>query len=244
MEHRRLADAMGQCRRRGDLRQRAACRPVDVAAPRKSSGLAATLPAAGQERLERLRGFGASFGRTLTCACSRVVLGDGKPAVLIAAAEPVGPQLPLGERSVACSPIAKNRSQVSPPTANSFMPTPRRRRVCAERPCCRRSASRHSPQPCSKPAVRAVRRTSATRLSRSKPRVSAKMLPACCCSQYRSRLSETPVGESARQEMAAIRHDRTARDAVRRGGCDRGAGHACRGRCAGGGAGFRFERDS
>ena len=60
--------------------------------------LAATLPAAGQERLERLRGFGASFGRTLTCACSRVVLDDGKPAVLIAAAEPVGPQLPLGER--------------------------------------------------------------------------------------------------------------------------------------------------
>jgi PAS domain S-box-containing protein len=60
--------------------------------------LGATLPAAGQDRLERLRGFGASFGRTLTCACSRVVLNDGKPAVLIAAAEPVGPQLPLGER--------------------------------------------------------------------------------------------------------------------------------------------------
>jgi PAS domain S-box-containing protein len=60
--------------------------------------LAATLSAAGQERLERLRGFGASFGRTLTCACSRIVLDDGKPAVLIAAAEPAGPQLPLGER--------------------------------------------------------------------------------------------------------------------------------------------------
>ena len=42
--------------------------------------LAATLPAAAQERLERLRGFGAGFGRALTCACSRIVI-DGKAAV-------------------------------------------------------------------------------------------------------------------------------------------------------------------
>ncbi len=59
--------------------------------------LAATLPAAAQERLERLRGFGADFGRALTCACSRIVV-DGKAAVLIAAAEPAGPALPLAER--------------------------------------------------------------------------------------------------------------------------------------------------
>lgn len=45
---------------------------------RQIVGLAATLPATGQERLERLRGFGASFGRPLTCACWRTVLADGK----------------------------------------------------------------------------------------------------------------------------------------------------------------------
>ena len=60
--------------------------------------LAEALPTAGQERLERLRGFGASFGRTLTCACSRIVLADGKAGVLIAATEPAGPKLTLGER--------------------------------------------------------------------------------------------------------------------------------------------------
>jgi PAS domain S-box-containing protein len=60
--------------------------------------LAGALPTAGQERLERLRGFGASFGRTLTCACSRIVLADGKAGVLIAATEPAGPKLTLGER--------------------------------------------------------------------------------------------------------------------------------------------------
>src|ERR1700761_7799122 len=60
--------------------------------------LAATLPAAAQERLERLRGFGASFGRALTCICARVVLDDGKAAVLVAAAEPAGPHLSMRER--------------------------------------------------------------------------------------------------------------------------------------------------
>ncbi len=60
--------------------------------------LAATLPATGQERLERLRGFGASFGRSLTCACSRIVLADGKSGILISAAEPAGRELSLGER--------------------------------------------------------------------------------------------------------------------------------------------------
>jgi PAS domain S-box-containing protein len=60
--------------------------------------LAATLPAAAQERLERLRGFGAGFGRALTCACSRIILDDGKTAVLVAAVEPAGPQLTLGAR--------------------------------------------------------------------------------------------------------------------------------------------------
>ncbi len=60
--------------------------------------LAATLPSAGPPRLERLRGFGLGFGRALTCACSRLVLADGKSAVLIAATEPAGPALSLAER--------------------------------------------------------------------------------------------------------------------------------------------------
>jgi PAS domain S-box-containing protein len=60
--------------------------------------LAATLPSGSQERLERLRGFGAGFGRALTCVCSRIVLDDGIAAVLVAAAEPAGPALTLTER--------------------------------------------------------------------------------------------------------------------------------------------------
>jgi len=60
--------------------------------------LAATLPSAGPPRLERLRGFGLGFGRALTCACSRLVVMDGKAAVLIVAAEPAGPALSLVER--------------------------------------------------------------------------------------------------------------------------------------------------
>src|SRR5579863_1346403 len=59
--------------------------------------LAATLPPLGQTRLERLRGFGASFGRALACACSRVTLGDDA-AILVAANEPAGPDLSLRER--------------------------------------------------------------------------------------------------------------------------------------------------
>jgi PAS domain S-box-containing protein len=59
--------------------------------------LAATLPPGGQERLERLRGFGG-YGRALTCACSRIVVADGRRAVLIAATERAGPALALAER--------------------------------------------------------------------------------------------------------------------------------------------------
>jgi signal transduction histidine kinase len=60
--------------------------------------LTATLPSGGQERLERLRGFGGSLGRALTCTCSRIVVDGGGGAVLIVAAEPAGPALPLAER--------------------------------------------------------------------------------------------------------------------------------------------------
>ena len=60
--------------------------------------LAEILPSTGQARLERLRGFGASFGGALTCACSRFLLADGSTVVLVIAAEPAGPSLPLSER--------------------------------------------------------------------------------------------------------------------------------------------------
>jgi len=60
--------------------------------------LAATLPSAGQPRLERLRGFGASFGRPLTCICSLATFSDGAPAVLVVASEPAGPALTLRDR--------------------------------------------------------------------------------------------------------------------------------------------------
>lgn len=60
--------------------------------------LAATLPSGGQERLERLRGFGATMGRPLTCTCSRLAAEDDGGAVLIAAAERAGPALTLTER--------------------------------------------------------------------------------------------------------------------------------------------------
>jgi signal transduction histidine kinase/PAS domain-containing protein len=60
--------------------------------------LAATLPPGGQARLERLRGFGARFGRTLTCICSCFPLANGAAAVLVIATEPAGPALTLRER--------------------------------------------------------------------------------------------------------------------------------------------------
>jgi PAS domain S-box-containing protein len=60
--------------------------------------VAVTLPQGAAPRLERLRGFGASFGRALMCACSRVILEDRTPAVLVVAAEAAGAGLPLTER--------------------------------------------------------------------------------------------------------------------------------------------------
>jgi PAS domain S-box-containing protein len=60
--------------------------------------LAGTLPHNGAPRLERLRGIGAGVGRMVACACSRFALANGMPAILIAAAEAVGPALPFAER--------------------------------------------------------------------------------------------------------------------------------------------------
>ncbi len=66
--------------------------------PAQIARLAAALPSSGAERLERLRGVGGGLGRPVVCACSRIVLPDGAPAILVAACEPAGPALPFGER--------------------------------------------------------------------------------------------------------------------------------------------------
>jgi len=60
--------------------------------------LAQSLPANGTPRLERLRGFGTGFLRLLTCACSCFALEGGASAILIAATERAGVQLPMADR--------------------------------------------------------------------------------------------------------------------------------------------------
>jgi PAS domain S-box-containing protein len=61
--------------------------------------MAGTLPQGGAPRLERLRGFGAGYGSTLVCLCSRIVLADNRPAVLVVATERAGKDLALPERA-------------------------------------------------------------------------------------------------------------------------------------------------
>jgi PAS domain S-box-containing protein len=58
-----------------------------------------SLPPDGSPRLERLRGFGAGVGRALPCACSRIALADGAPAILVVATERAGPAFALDERA-------------------------------------------------------------------------------------------------------------------------------------------------
>jgi signal transduction histidine kinase len=61
--------------------------------------LAADLPHGSATRLQRLRGFGGRFGGPLMCACSRIVLADRTPAILIVATETAGPALPPKEQA-------------------------------------------------------------------------------------------------------------------------------------------------
>ncbi len=65
---------------------------------RQVAQLASRLPQNGAMRMERLRGFGASLGQLVTCACMRLVFPDGHHAILITATEPAGRTLPLPER--------------------------------------------------------------------------------------------------------------------------------------------------
>src|SRR5476651_1500974 len=61
--------------------------------------LAGTLQQGGAARLERLRGFGASFGGTLICLCSRIALADNTAAILVVSTERAGKDLSLPERA-------------------------------------------------------------------------------------------------------------------------------------------------
>src|SRR6185436_2025714 len=61
--------------------------------------LAGTLPHGAPPRLERLRGFGGRFGGALLCGCSRIMLTDRTPAILVIATEVAGPHLPIEERA-------------------------------------------------------------------------------------------------------------------------------------------------
>ncbi len=67
------------------------------AAATQIARLGPTLKHDAAPRLEKLRGFGAGFGRTLLCMCSRVSLGT-QYGVLVVAAEPAGPNLAFNER--------------------------------------------------------------------------------------------------------------------------------------------------
>src|SRR5258707_10130610 len=60
--------------------------------------LAATLRADGATRFEQLRGLGAGAEGVLTCACSCITLPDHTRAILVAATERAGDDLPLTER--------------------------------------------------------------------------------------------------------------------------------------------------
>jgi PAS domain S-box-containing protein len=68
-------------------------------AVRQIARLAASLPAGGTPRLERLRGFGAALGGTSICLCSRIASSEDSEAVLVIATERTGKELPLPERA-------------------------------------------------------------------------------------------------------------------------------------------------
>ena len=61
--------------------------------------LAGTLPHGAAPRLERLRGFGGRMGGALMCGCSRILLADGTPAILVAATEAAGKRLSRAEQA-------------------------------------------------------------------------------------------------------------------------------------------------
>ena len=71
----------------------------DTRPPRRLRASPARCRRAATARLERLRGFGAPFGGTLICLCSRIVLADNSSAVLVVATERAGKDLSLPDRA-------------------------------------------------------------------------------------------------------------------------------------------------
>ncbi len=69
------------------------------AAAAQVARLSGTLPQGGVARLERLRGFGAGYGGTLICLCSRIALSDNSTAVLVVSTERAGKDLALPDRA-------------------------------------------------------------------------------------------------------------------------------------------------
>jgi PAS domain S-box-containing protein len=65
---------------------------------RQIAQLGGRLPPNATARLERLRGFGASLGSLMTCACTRLEFPDGGAGILVVAVEPTGRFMPLVER--------------------------------------------------------------------------------------------------------------------------------------------------
>jgi PAS domain S-box-containing protein len=80
--------------------------------------LAASLPQGAAPRLERLRGFGGPFGRAVMCSCTRVILGDGTPAILIVATEKVGPELAPTEQATRLLANAQGAAALFTPNGN------------------------------------------------------------------------------------------------------------------------------
>src|SRR3954469_6131543 len=62
--------------------------------------LAGSLAHGAAPRLERLRGFGGRLGGAMMCGCSRILLADGRPAVLVTATEAAGKRLPFAEQAL------------------------------------------------------------------------------------------------------------------------------------------------
>ena len=61
---------------------------------REVARLARRIGAHAEQRLERLRGFGARLGQLTTCACSRFTLADGDAAILLVRVEPFPGSIP------------------------------------------------------------------------------------------------------------------------------------------------------
>ena len=134
--------------------------PATAIDPKSSAALqiariAGTLAHGAAPRLERLRGFGGRFGGALLCSCSRVMLADRAPAILVVATEPAGPRLALDEQArrllagvddpvalFAADGALLHATPLRPGAAQRRRHARRARRACARRRCARRRTRR------------------------------------------------------------------------------------------------------